>query len=177
MNIFVKLLQLNLEFSNNIDMNKILIIIVFIVQACSPKHKLNEAEWGTKIPKQLDTSQYLENRIPSCDKALLYMDSVIIPSKALHELSEVYSELLLKKSENKIKNWYKYYINPKCFIGKRLELFTKIFYENVSNAELNTFYNRQLIFIYDDFSLFITINGSGIIENATFSENKTLITN
>jgi uncharacterized protein YacL len=115
-------------------MRKSLIISLVLILGCSTKHKLNDAEWGTKIPKQLDTSQYLENRIPSCDKAMLYMDSVIIPSKALHELSEVYSELLLKKSENKDKNWYKYYINPKCFIGKRVELFTKIFYEKVTNS-------------------------------------------
>lgn len=128
-----------------------LFILTLFILACGRKIPQPLPPVAT-VPAVKDTllspSQYLSNRIPDCDKALVYMDSVIIPDK-LYLTDNPYG-LINGRVPNVVEGTFKiagntvnltknnkhlYYINKDCIIGRpSAEVFKLFFSEKYINV-------------------------------------------
>ena len=104
----------------------------------APKNSVSTPT-NTKIDTMLNSKYWLVNRIPDCDKAIDYMDSIITPvlvgfdTKSTQPLN--YAKGGLSTIENEIFNsenlyttqQYLYYINLDCFINKSTSSVFKVF--------------------------------------------------
>ena len=89
--------------------------------------------------KVLAQKKYLANRIPDCDKAIAYMDSIFVPISLNYEGDKPLIRFPERISDVKIlnnifvdadifsKQQYLYYINPDCFKNKPASTIFKVF--------------------------------------------------
>ncbi len=108
-------------------MKKLLFIFIFFVGACGEK-PIQKSKSHLPEPVYVESvldneSWHLQNRIPDCDSAFIFMGKIIIPVKS--ELTGTFRNPYIKISiagetyDNlRKKEGYKFYINPTCFVGK-----------------------------------------------------------
>lgn len=101
----------------------------------------------------LSSKDYLANKIPDCDKAIAYMDSIFIPETLLYDGNNPSIKIPERISNVKIlnnifvdadifsKQQYLYYINPDCFKNKPTATIFKVFcpleaFDNLNKIDL-----------------------------------------
>ena len=132
-------------------------------------------------------SMYLSNRIPDCDKAIKYMDSVIHTqilyfdtSNSVPNIIEGKFSMICEHANLYKKHFNFYYINKDCFIGRPFTDFYQVFCPadssgNSKKLEIASFSKESGIRIYlsssSDFNI-IAIIKKGLVEEIKFSQNQ-----